>query len=364
MNIYIGNEKYPALTGIRALGALAVFNAHFFGGEAMLSINVMAFFFVLSGFLIVRMYYNSILFSGNWIGKYFVNRFARIYPVYFLLLTIAIAFYPSRIDPLVLLRNYTLTQALLDTGHLIIQPTWTLTVEECFYFLAPLIIILIKRLNFFYALFLSVILLGIGLWISELPLTFLHSKKFIFSSTYLGHFFEFYCGVFLALIVMEKEKMKSGMPATLKWTLTGTTGIAFILIAMQIVYSIKPLNTYLIVLLNNFLIPVPVAILYYGFIFERSAFSVFLSGRIMGLLGRSSYAFYILHLPFITYFSRPFLEPYVNIWLSFIITLFVTTLVSILLFLFYEEPINLFIRKKFKTRSLHKEVAGWLPPGK
>ena len=80
--IHTSKEQYPALMGIRALGATAVFFDHFpFVPEAHFTINVMAFFFVLSGFLIVRIYYEHFEFKGKWVSKYFINRFARIYPL-------------------------------------------------------------------------------------------------------------------------------------------------------------------------------------------------------------------------------------------------------------------------------------------
>src|ERR1700740_2659380 len=89
--IKTGNERYPALTGIRALGATIVFFDHFpFTPDFHVRINVMAFFFVLSGFVIVRLYYNKADVPGKNMRVYFVNRFARIYPVYFLILTVAI----------------------------------------------------------------------------------------------------------------------------------------------------------------------------------------------------------------------------------------------------------------------------------
>ncbi len=84
-----GTEQYPALTGIRAFGASAVFFDHFPLREGShFTINVMAFFFVLSGFLIVRIYYQQAALNKTWLSTYFINRFARIYPVYFLLLIV------------------------------------------------------------------------------------------------------------------------------------------------------------------------------------------------------------------------------------------------------------------------------------
>ena len=89
-----------------------------------LTLNVMAFFFALSGFLIVRIYYEQAALNRRWLAKYFVNRFARIYPVYCLLLTIAVLIHHG-FRPWVLLTNYTLTHALFSNAHFIIQPSWS-----------------------------------------------------------------------------------------------------------------------------------------------------------------------------------------------------------------------------------------------
>src|SRR6478672_1256257 len=90
-SIKVGNEKYPALTGIRALGAMAVFFVHLpFAVGFSLAIDVLSFFFVLSGFLIVYLYYNNAEVMSGRFQNYFVNRFARIYPVYFLVVTVVI----------------------------------------------------------------------------------------------------------------------------------------------------------------------------------------------------------------------------------------------------------------------------------
>ncbi len=151
-------EKYPALTGIRACGAIAVFFDHFPLGEGFHPlINVMAFFYVLSGFLIVRLYYDKVKPDPGWLWNFFVRRFSRIYPVYFLLLTITIWLDPALRDllrhpmsnPVLLIRNYTLTHALFHyVPDIILGLSWSLTVEETFYFLSPIFMLLAKRFNF------------------------------------------------------------------------------------------------------------------------------------------------------------------------------------------------------------------------
>jgi len=191
----IGKEKYPSLTGIRAVGASVVFFDHFpmFPGS-LIGINVMAFFYVLSGFLIVRIYFEQTEITGRWLSKYFINRYARIYPVYFLLLTIAVCLRHD-FHPWLLIKNYTLTHGLFyNYTDFIIQPSWSLTVEECFYFLAPLIMIIVKKYNFLVSLAFGFLLLFTALFISKLNINFLETPLFVFSTTFFWAFFRIFFG--------------------------------------------------------------------------------------------------------------------------------------------------------------------------
>src|ERR1700675_4443066 len=165
--IKFGSEKYPALTGVRAVGATVVFFDHFpLWPDEYITINVMAFFYTLSGFLIVRIYYEQLELSRAWLTKYFVNRFARFYPVYLLLLSIAV-FLHRDFRPWVLITNFTLTHALFYGTDVIIGPSWSLTVEECFYFLAPLFMFLARRYVFLVPFALGGFLLLVALMISK-----------------------------------------------------------------------------------------------------------------------------------------------------------------------------------------------------
>ena len=84
----IGKERYPALTGVRAIGAAAVFFNHLpFLLGFHFTVDVIVLFFVLSGFLIVYIYYKSAPGLSLGLFNYFINRFARIYPVYFLIVS-------------------------------------------------------------------------------------------------------------------------------------------------------------------------------------------------------------------------------------------------------------------------------------
>lgn len=344
-------ERYPALTGIRAFGAIAVFFAHFpLQPHWDLIINVMAFFYALSGFLIVRIYHEQAEVTKAWLSKYFVNRFARIYPVYFLLLTIAVCLQRGA-NPATLITNYTLTHALFYHARIILQPSWSLTVEECFYALAPMFMILARRRGFAVTFALGVGLLGAALAVSELRIDFLQTPMFVFSTTFFGHFAEFFAGVWLALHVTRLERAGSLPAAGSRRTIAGLAGVSVLSAAMLLIYRHPPVDERAIVLINNFLIPAPIALLYCGLIREDTALSRALSGSLARLLGRSSYSFYLLHTLVIDYISLPLLRVFPHYRPVLVLgTLVAAWVIAIVLFLSYEEPMNLAIRRAAAAR--------------
>jgi peptidoglycan/LPS O-acetylase OafA/YrhL len=366
-----GREEYPALTGIRACGAIIVFFDHFPFQEGVHPIiNVMAAFFVLSGFLITRLYYDKARFDRQWLKDYFIRRFARIYPVYFLLLTVAFLLNPVfrpmllhlSLRSLLVFRNYTLTHALFrNMADVVIYPSWSLTTEETFYLLAPVFILLIRRIGFLAAFLFAALLPGGALFISILPNSnmdwlFLHTPLFVWEFTFFGHFLEFFAGIGLAVVIMRLEKKGPAIKKGNKWTLLGSLGILILLGAMQWVYLQKPLNRVAIVVVNNILIPLPLALLYFGLIRENTRAARWLSGELFRVLGRASYSFYLLHTLIIDYFSMPRLATF---WgghraVAVLVTFIGTWLLSILLFYWYEEPLNLWIRRTFirKRRAI------------
>ena len=350
--IKIGNERYPALTGVRAVGATVVFFDHFpLWADLHVTINVMAFFFVLSGFLIVRIYYEHAELGRKWLSRYFVNRFARIYPVYFLLLSLTVCIQHDY-RPWVLLTNYTLTHALFHGMDRLIQPSWSLTVEECFYFLAPLFMVLARRHNFFVPFALASLLLLAALIVSKLGVAFLGTPGFVLDTTFFGHYVEFFAGFYLALSLMRLEKRGAiGAPGN-KYTMAGLAGVSLLAMAMIIVYRRTPLNFKAVILLNNFLIPLPIILLYWGLIRENTVLSRFLSSTACRLLGRASYSFYLLHAIIIDCISIPYLLPAIgNRPFCVVLTFILTWLISILLFGLYEEPLNLSLRRRFLSKS-------------
>jgi peptidoglycan/LPS O-acetylase OafA/YrhL len=355
----LGTEKYPALTGVRALGASVVFFDHFSPWpDSHIIINVLAFFYVLSGFLITRIYYEQLQLQRTWLWKYFVNRFARIYPVYFLILSVVVLL-GHHADPATLVKNFTLTHALFHGTALLIPPSWSLTVEECFYFLAPVFLLLARRRGLVASFAFACVLAIAALCISRRQSEFLQSPMFVLTTTFFGHFVEFFAGVWLALTVLRLEK--AGAVTTGRWrTAAGVLGVAVLIAAMAFVYRRPQLNVYAILLINNVLIPAPIALLYLGLIRESTLVSRVLSGPVAGLMGRGSYSFYLLHVPIIGYVSAH-IPGVMSVRPLYVAATFVGTwLVALALFVLYEEPLNRLIRGRSRSKDRAVGMSGTL----
>lgn len=148
-------ERFPALDGLRALGALAVLTTHvgFHSGDAVqgpfaallarLDVGV-AVFFAISGFLLYRPHAVA-WFAGTEpprVLPYLRNRALRILPVLWVavILTALVLPHESSVTWDDYLRHATLTHVYVD-GVPIQELTqlWSLAVEVTFYLLLPLI---------------------------------------------------------------------------------------------------------------------------------------------------------------------------------------------------------------------------------
>lgn len=153
-------KEIRALTTLRALAALLVFLYHYealFAEEARAAGRAfwdplvplwrsgavgVSIFFVLSGFLITRLYYDRFAQGAVTLREYFVKRVARIWPLF-----LAFAFLqhlgmllfgePPQASWLVTL---SMTQGFFwDLRYRGLPTAWSLTIEESFYALAPLL---------------------------------------------------------------------------------------------------------------------------------------------------------------------------------------------------------------------------------
>lgn len=380
----------PALTGVRAMAAYLVFISHFayvfdggfpniiqrFLGEFHIGVSI---FFVLSGFLITFRYYNKFHLTMDWFKQYLKNRVARIYPMYFLLTIAAFTYYFFTKDPgitkgsgnpiALMFLNITFVRGFFyqfwDTG---IAQGWSLTVEECFYFSAPIIFLIAKRYNKFYIQPVIITSFGILLVLIFRDVNwhgFFGNFTFMMLFTFLGRCFEFFVGIQLARYVIKKDFNRTHK---LNFTYSGFALIFVCVFIMALQPITKPwaagLESPIGIITNNYILCIAVAFFFYGIITEKTIFKSILANPFVELLGKSSYIFYLIHLGWIyTLLHSGFNS--LNDWtfsvydkwgvdwhspfeydsLNLLFTFIVLNAISITLFKFIEEPMNHYIRK-------------------
>ncbi|HEY5826156.1 MAG TPA: acyltransferase [Cyclobacteriaceae bacterium] len=356
----ISQTKYfPPLTGLRALAASMVFFHHanpFLpnGSQRILFLFVNEFhvgvslFFVLSGFLIYSRYESSLFKTSHWFLHYLQNRFARIYPLYFLLttLTFAALLITDRLTlnaegMFIYITNITLLKGFFNelkfTG---IGQGWSLTVEECFYFLAPFLFLRWTKLKFI----IPVILLLSGsllvLLFSRVDFYgFFSNFHFMMVYTFFGRCFEFCAGIGLASYLKNRGDKR------ILWSATyfGLIGILLIISLLTLLgeNGNSGLEHPTGVLLNNFILPLAIATFIYGLIKENTWIQKILSSDLASLLGKSSYAFYLIHAGI--FFSAIYHYVTQNVFLIFVLLL----LTAMALYYFVEKPLN----ERWKSRT-------------
>jgi len=380
----------PALTGVRAMAAYLVFISHFcyifdgtfphivqrFFGEFHIGVSI---FFVLSGFLITFRYYNSFHLTKDWFKQYLKNRVARIYPMYFLLTIAAFTYYFITKDetitkgsshPVALMfLNITFIRGFFyqfwDTG---IAQGWSLTVEECFYFSAPIIFFIAKKYNKFYIQPVIITMFAILMVLIFQNVNwhgFFGNFPFVMLFTFFGRCFEFFVGVQLARIVI-----KNGFTRTSKINFT-YSGFALIFVCVFIM-ALQPipkhwaagLESPVGIITNNYFLCIAVALFFYGILTETTLFKKFLATPFIELLGKSSYIFYLIHLGWISTLIHNGINhlndvvfslydkwgvewhsPFEYDWLNLIYAFIVLNAISVTLFKLIEEPLNHYIRK-------------------
>jgi len=346
------NNYFPALTGIRAVAAFLVFAFHYnpFDPNGLLGfINEwhigVSIFFVLSGFLISFRYYST---PNASLKTYFLNRFARIYPVYFLLTIITFALSEKEYGSdafTILAANLLLIKGLFyDLTFTVINQTWSLTVEEFFYLLAP-IFFWFARKSIGWLILLPLILIFLGLLLvyafREVHFYgFFGNLNFMFLYTFFGRSVEFFVGIFLG-IQFRKWKFESRRPV---YTTLGVGIIALVTLALSYLKGEAKYGVFTPqgIFLNNFILPIfGVSLLFTGLVFEDSKLKKILSSKTMILLGKSSYVFYLIHMGIIADFLGN------DLGMNSLFKFIALNIIAVLIFKWVEEPLNRLTKKLF-----------------
>ncbi|MGQ0739288.1 MAG: acyltransferase family protein [Bacteroidota bacterium] len=188
-------QHYPALDGLRGVAILLVVLLHNFGFMNYFFFGWLGvdLFFVLSGFLITDILLNTVGQPG-FLRNFYMRRILRIFPLFYLTLIICLLIL-SNIKSLGLnMDYYTGNQFWLWTylqnwlyvfkepyGDKMLLHTWSLAVEEQFYLLWPLLILLLRKPKYLLA---AVIILLLSVCVARYAIWSYRLEDLAYSSLY------------------------------------------------------------------------------------------------------------------------------------------------------------------------------------
>lgn len=296
-----------------------------------------SYFFVLSGFVMMLAYGNKEKVRV----AYFISRFARIFPLYWLSIALLIAVYE------LLGRNYFFKEIILQTVGLhsffpkfsliFNYPSWSITVELFFYSLFPLILSFtkgagVKKIGVI--AFVSFVITQ-ALSVANVSNSFL-SDNFVNFHPFM-HLNEFFIGVVFGKLFISANS--SPKHVTIKYLVT----LAVIVILLK--FKLPMVNYR-----NGFLAPLMGIFIYY-LSFEQGVISKILRNRVLEFLGEISYGIYILQVPafyFVNYLLKDNLSPAQLIYVYLLVLIAICSLTFIL----WESPIRLKFKQLIKRKKI------------
>lgn len=343
--------RFESLNIFRFIAALIVITFHFGRNCSIIHFapnfltsgpEMVTFFFVLSGYVLIFAYYGKNYFS---ISGYLLNRASKIVPLYMIgLMLVMISNNRYKVDYSLIL-SLTFLQSWIPPHALDLNvPAWSVSVEAFFYALFPLILFLLKQKERdpYYVLVFSLlfwiitqvilsILLNSELYKSHPSL--LHHFIYYFP---ISHFCSFGLGIAGGYLVVKKQNILE-LPKIFAYILLVLTCTSIFLI-----FEYKDLLNRLGLSLpfgSSFFAPLFFLFIFALIIGSNTYFAKFLSNRMFMALGKSSYALFILQLPMYKLFNK-FISPALSFdkSSSFYIFLFADIILSIIFFYLIEKP--------------------------
>lgn len=314
------------LDGLRGLGAAMVVAFHWTPTYIFWSWTFVNMFFVLSGYLISRIVFEAIQANRFSLSNFYIRRILRIWPVYYVSLAAIMVYYllfkgsdvlhgPFLTDWLLSLGYLQFTPFYLQPGvdpnqifHFLpgMLPIWTLAVEEQFYLVLPIALMLLTpRLGLRRLACLCLAVAAIG------PIT--RFAGFV-PTLLMTQIDGLMLGIILAAITtsnMTEHGIDGGRRTTALFACA--LMLAAVALAPYIIkgYQQTPGAEELF---NDPLIWSWANLLFFGIIglivlYPKNPYSAFLRTPFLVYLGSISYAMYVFHYPLLT-----FIKPRVLAW--------------------------------------------------
>jgi len=351
------------ITFTRFVAALSVVFFHY--GQSVFPANIpylfenvtagpiaVGYFYVLSGFIMAIAYYQTDINKQKAINKkkYWIARFARIYPVYLIALLMIVA---VKLNVIVenwgqLPLNILLLQSWVPGYPITLNtPGWSLSVEAFFYLVLPFLLIWVYKFRIR-----SLVIFCSFLWVATqlilllalnspeyAPKTLLHD--FIYYNP-LMHLSSFIAGLLVGIYFKHNTTHHQAKDNTL--LLIISFALIFILIwsrpHLESIFSIKLAFT------NGLLAPAFLLFIYL-LAKDRGVFSKIMSNGWLILLGEASYSLYILQKPIHGVYDKAIVPRLVlSEGQHFYVFLIILIVLSIASYKYIETPMRKIIRRK------------------
>lgn len=304
--------KYrPEIDGIRAIAVLAVIIFHMRASWLPGGYTGVDVFFVLSGFLITSILAKEVATGTFSFKSFYVRRIKRILPPLYvvLLATLTFSFFALAPKDISHLSNSIKSILLFmsnvffykdgdyfapETSEMPLLHTWSLAVEEQFYFVWPFIFLMLSRIRRHFRL---IILIGLALLtfaIGEYSLTVLNNKPYAYYSSF-SRGGEMILGAILALLIPEQfwAKQKNIRPQQYAW---GIVGSLFLLTSFFLLKEGVKFPGF-----NALLPTLGTVVLIWSMAGPQTLFSRILSSPLFVHVGKLSYSLYLWHWPILAF---------------------------------------------------------------
>ena len=366
------------LTGIRFLAAAVVVFVHAGNlaagkdmGFSVYAANAVSLFFVLSGFILAIVYDDRMDSAGSWY-RFYVARFARIWPVHIACLVFAF-FVLSNLNEIrwndTVLRNLaincTLTHSWLPIRKLAYWfngPSWSISTEFAFYLVFPFVLPLFQRRKWL-ALGASVIfgVASVAMLDAATHSGFVQRNEALYF-TYVNpifRVFEFLLGIFAGQIYLRKQAKFT----TTVSTICELTCITLMLVAISIVANANFADlidgvelTSADAWLKNGAAMAPIYALLLVVLAKSSGpISRLLSHPASIYLGEISFAFYLVQQPVIAWIKHQSAELLLSPSLLFLTVIVFALTGAVFLHGFIEAPARSFISNLMTKRKFRVE---------
>jgi peptidoglycan/LPS O-acetylase OafA/YrhL len=326
--------------GLPSFNELPIFNR---GGQAV------RMFFVLSGFLIIRLIFLEKLKNSFSIRKFYMRRVLRIFPLYFLVLTFGLFFY-NTILPFLnmpLDKSYDLMDGILLSVFFlanvftfeyapgaILEVLWSLGIEEQFYLMiAPLSYVVRYKYLFITLLFLTAVYFSIFHFSDIEPL---RKYQFVYFYLFIG-------GI---VAIMEEKKL-------LEFLKTSAI-IPLVIVICTVLSFVTDVFQFEELWIKNLSFSILFSFFVHSLAFNNRGLEI--KNKFLNYLGTISYGIYMLHCIVIYFVAFIFMKieqlnvfnDLITIILIFVITIVLTILLAHISFKYFE---SYFLKLKQKFRG-------------